>query len=187
MDLHTDCHNVNDTTHKYQSGKRDPGCFSFDVIFSKYYNALIRFAIGFKIQSEIAEELAADSMVKLWQRFDKFEHHLQMKSFLYTSVRFACLNLLRDTKRKPVVATTDHLDPCSPEDNVSQSLVKTEIRREVRLGITTLPPQCKSVVESVFLLELDSKQIASELNIAVSTVRNQKARGLKLLRSRIKL
>ncbi|RZM21653.1 MAG: hypothetical protein EOO88_32175 [Pedobacter sp.] len=36
-------------------------------------------------------------------------------------------------------------------------------------------------------LQLDSKQIAGELNVAVSTVRNQKARGLKLLRSRIKL
>ncbi|MET0636133.1 MAG: sigma-70 family RNA polymerase sigma factor [Chitinophagaceae bacterium] len=170
----------------HSSDRNHPSCISFDTIFSKYYHGLIRFGMGFKIQSHIVEELAADAMIKLWQRFDRFENHFQMKSFLYTSVRFGCLNANRDNKRKPVVLLDNLHDPASTEDNVNQSLVKKEIWKEVRQGVKNLPPQCRAVVESLFLLELDTKFIASELKVTVSTVRNQKARGLKLLRGRIK-
>ncbi len=63
-------------------------------------------------------------------------------------------------------------------------MIRTEILKDLYAELQKLPPECRKVMELVFVEGWDSKKIAEHLDITVSTVKNQKSRGIHLLRKR---
>ncbi|HRQ50054.1 MAG TPA: sigma-70 family RNA polymerase sigma factor, partial [Agriterribacter sp.] len=62
-----------------------------------YFPVLRRYALQItRISSAEAEDVVGEVFVKLWERRTRFTHFGEVKGFLYTSVRNACLNVARD-------------------------------------------------------------------------------------------
>lgn len=134
---------------------------------------------------DVSEEIAADAFYKLWERREGFSHPRAMKSFVYTAVRFACLNFLRDhlRDRRSNIRFSRFCE--KQERFILQDLVNTEVCREAMVAVRSLPVQCRQVIESLFLARQTPAEVASAMKLSVSTVRNQKARGFSLLRKKM--
>src|SRR5690242_14519138 len=76
----------------------------------------IRFFAGKLVPDQTAaEDIATESFIKLWEQRNGFDTLPQIKKFLYTTTRNACLNHLRDAQRHAKI----HLDIASVTAAVS--------------------------------------------------------------------
>jgi len=166
---------------------RDGNQAAFDTVFRLFHPALCFFAkrLAFDLPKGQAEEIVQDTFVKLWERRANFVDLTAVKAFLYITTRNACLNELdkekvRNKKEERYLRTMPEL-----EDAVVEEIIYAEVLREVAHAIETLPEQCQRIVKMAYEEGLTAKEIAASLNITVSTVNNQKSRGIALLRKRL--
>lgn len=155
----------------------------FNDIVNQYYPSLCYFAERTVGERFPAEEIVQDVFVKFWKAMDNFEHPAAIKKFLYLSVRNASLNYLRDRKvRLERQAEASRLTD-TEEADITRNLVEAEVWREITLALQSLPEQCGRIIRMSFEEGLSSTEIARQMGISASTVRNQKARGVALLRN----
>lgn len=155
-------------------------------VFDTYYLALCFFANKIIEDSSSAEEIVADVFVKLYQKQPDFMKHENTKAVLYISVKNASLNFIKKRYNDSVRQTHyEYVQHQATEDFVLNEIIRAEVLRDVFREIQKLPPQCKKVMELFYHEGLDHKDIAQQLGITVSTVKNQKARGLQILRRKL--
>jgi RNA polymerase sigma-70 factor (ECF subfamily) len=153
----------------------------FDALFKQYYKLLVLFATGLLKQKETAEDIVATSFVKLWNKRASIERPEAIKNYLYTTVRNGCLNELRNEKVKSKNEKVLWLYS-EWEEPVLHYIIKAETINEIVNRIELLPTQCRQVFKKFFVEGKDYTTIAQEMKLSISTVRNQKRRGLDLLR-----
>jgi RNA polymerase sigma-70 factor (ECF subfamily) len=96
-------------------------------------------------------------------------------------VRNGCLNDLRNEKVKSENEKVLSLYP-EWEEPVLHYIIRAETINEIVNRIELLPTQCRQVFKKFFVEGKDYTTIAEEMKLSVNTVRNQKRRGLILLR-----
>jgi RNA polymerase sigma-70 factor (ECF subfamily) len=153
----------------------------FDALFKQYYKPLVLFATALLKQKEAAEDIVTTSFVKLWDKKASIEKPEAIKSYLYTTVRNGCLNDLRNEKVKSENEKVLSLYP-EWEEPVLHYIIRAETINEIVNRIELLPTQCRQVFKKFFVEGKDYTTIAEEMKLSVNTVRNQKRRGLILLR-----
>lgn len=167
--------------HAFQQG--DPNAFNF--IFSVYYPPLCFFAGKLIADRLIAEDIAQEAFVRLWQKHESFDCQEAIKAFLYVITRNACLNFLKHCKRKKKNEQTWAHTWDETEDYVLNKLTRHEKMNEVYTAVNTLPPECRKVILLSYVDGFRNNEIAEKLDISVHTVKNQKTRGLSLLKKRM--
>lgn len=157
-------------------------------VFGQYYAALCFFANKMLNDKRISEEIVEDVFVKLWKKEPDFNNHSNIKALLYKSVKNSCLNFIKkhhnDLSNQNAFAY--HLKHDS-EDFILNEIIRKEVLLEVYTVLQKLPPQCRRVMNLYYGEDMDHKSIANQLCITVSTVKNQKMRGLKILRGNLSL
>jgi RNA polymerase sigma-70 factor (family 1) len=157
---------------------------AFDTIYHTYYQALCFFANRIIQNEQEAEDISQECMEKLWNARGQFKDAGHVKGFLYTVAYRACMNHFKRLKRMSGVDEDTELLP--EPVNIEAEICRVEVVREVHSAIESLPPECRKIVRMSFVLKMRNKEIAAELNLAESTVKNQKTRGYKLLRRRLR-
>lgn len=153
---------------------------NFDSIFRAYYRPLCLYAMHY-LNGDIdaAEDVVQDCFVKFIQKHnDGSSCAIMSKSYIYTSVRNACIDLLR--KQNPCVSV---YDPSDLDGYITDEEAQERSVQEARLWaiIDELPDRCREV----FLLSkrdgLKYSEIADELGISIKTVEHQISKAMKKL------
>lgn len=157
---------------------------TFEYVFDKYAPALAFFATRLLGNQHDAEDIVCETFIKLWQRRNGFHLETQVKAFLYIATRNLCFNTIKKRKNADNIRATyegiqDDADPC-----VLDSMVRSEVLREIHCQVQGLPPECRKIT-LMRILGWQNDQIAKELNISISTVKNQYARAVYLIRKKI--
>ncbi|SFE09613.1 RNA polymerase sigma-70 factor, ECF subfamily [Chitinophaga sp. CF118] len=156
---------------------------TFEQLYRKYYQSLCFFARRLLNDTDVAKELVQDVFLKSWQKKEGLENDPdRVRAFLYQSVKNASLNYLRDTTRRNSLetqwaSTQEEIDP-----DISNAIIEAEVYRDVLHAVSRLPDECRKVIELSMNGSKTSEEIAELLGISASTVRNQKRRGLQLMR-----
>jgi len=174
--------NSDDLMHGFCQGREE----AFNEIFRELYPALCFY--GFKITGNqaVAEDIAQESFIKVWHRRPECTHFLSLKSYLYTTVKNACIDWARknQSQEKAVNALLPLLQQTGQP--ALERLVMTETCRQLHLAINELPARCQKIVRLSYLEGKSIKQIAVELNIETGSVGSHKTRGIMLLRKRLR-
>lgn len=166
---------------RLQQGDKD----AFEAIFYRHYKPLCAFALRYLESRPVAEELIQDSMIKLWERRDNFQSTDHLSAFLYMTTRNACLDSIKMEGRRIQRDYQYSLESDDSENAIEAQIIEAELLAEIHTAIERLPTQCRKIFELSFHERLSGREIAELLNISISTVNNQKARGITLLRRRI--
>jgi len=156
---------------------------SFEQLYRKYYQSLCFFARKLLNDKDVAKELVQDVFLKSWQKKEGLENDPdRVRAFLYQSVKNASLNHLRGTTRRISLetqwaGTQEEMDP-----DISNAIIEAEVYRDILHAMGRLPDECRKVIELSMSSSKTSEEIAELLGISASTVRNQKRRGLQLMR-----
>lgn len=108
---------------------------------------------------------------------------LQVKPFLFQIAR----NLMIDRLRRQSVVSLEtmvDLDWLNVSDEKPSSEAHVAARQELRLlqaALDDLPPRCRQIVVMRKVEGLSQKEVAKRMGVAVDTVENQVAKGMRLL------
>ncbi len=171
---------MNDTTHTYNLRKGDKAAFK--KLFEKYYHSLKGFSRNFISCEASCEDIVQNTFVSMWEDRKKINHPEAVKSYLYASVRNACLNYV--TRQKKTLSS-DVLENIRSDQFCEQQIILEEVNSRIHSAIKDLPPQAKKIV----LLSMQGAkniEIANNLNISVNTVKTIKKSAYHKLRVKLR-
>lgn len=173
------------TDQKMQSFFQEGDEIAFNDVFTYFYEPLCYFASQIVKDSFAAEDIVQDILLKAWQKHANFEQFSSLRSFLYTGVKNAAFDYLdhRGVRSRHETRIAEQLTV--PDIDVLQILMDAELANQLFNLVDTLPEQCRKVIRMTFEDGLKPADIAAKLGVTVSTVNNQKMRGLKLLKDRL--
>lgn len=153
---------------------------AFSAIFRCYYEPLSFFAGRYLHDLQAAEGIVQDVFVRLWESRESLSIHTSLKSYLYASVRNACLNFI---KRENFTVSIDRGEE-RIDTSVSQPDVQAEsneLSEAIEQAIGKLAPKCRQIFTMAKYDGLSYEEIAEVLDISINTVKTQLKRALKSL------
>jgi RNA polymerase sigma-70 factor (family 1) len=152
-------------------------------LYGLHYKTLCYFAAQLVMDRPQAEDIVADSYVKLWTLRLNFDTLTNIRAFLYITVRNACFNYLRHAKR----ITAAQQEMLYLLRNESEQLqfheIEATLLEKIYGEIESLPRQCRQVFKLFYLERLSTTEIAERMKLSRNTVQNHKIRAMRLLRT----
>lgn len=175
-------HNTSDTGSDLLALVAAGDWASYEKLYNTYYLGVFRFAMKFLENRQAAEDITTEAFIKLWNTRDDLAAIRNIPSFLFTIVRNACLNHLRDLKRH-AAHHSRILDSLSgqSEEGLRQHEIAEEVFRYLDNEIKKLPPRQQAILRC-HLEGMKQEEISHQLGIAIKTVRNLKSEAVKTLR-----
>jgi len=172
---------IPDFLNAFKQGREE----GFNHFFNTLYKPLYFFATRYVKDSAAAEDIITDSFIRLWDKREIFETEQGINAYLYKSVYNASIRWLQNQQRK-----TFHLSSYTKQNDTTEqpyldNIIKAETINNLHNEIAHLPNQCKTVFTKIFIEGKSVSETAQEMNLTISTIKNQKARGLKLLKPKL--
>lgn len=155
---------------------------SLEFIVRRFQRELIFFANNIIHRDEVAEEIVDDIFIKVWQRRADFETLLSLKSFLYISVKNACLDYLKSPKNKPLEDISEISFELPSADNIEANIIYAELVSLIYREANKLPKKQQQVFLMFYIEGLTMDEIASRLNISSNAVYINKYEATKTMR-----
>ncbi|GAA4310141.1 RNA polymerase sigma-70 factor [Compostibacter hankyongensis] len=157
--------------------------YAFRHIFNLFHTRLCYFASGFLGDTERSRDVVQDAFLKLWERRTDFEGIPAIRSFLYITIKNACLNA---GKHEKVVHKYEADQRAVPEEaaenRIIHRLIEAEALEHIHQALQRLPAGCRRVVDLSYFGELRNEEVARQLRVSVNTVKTQKMRAIRILR-----
>lgn len=161
---------------------------SMSVLYDEYYAALVSYGLQILHLKEEAEDVVQSVYAKLWESQPSFESTGELRSYLYSSVRNGCINVIRRQKARSgySAATLDLRD--SDKEACDETLKdKFDIEEMYRLlfqEIDKMPPRRREIFLQV-AKGRSSREIAELMSISPETVKQQRRQGKLSLRKAV--
>lgn len=152
----------------------------FSELFRVSYSRLCLFARTIVGDGASAEDIVQDCFVKLWERRAIVKWSGSLLAYLYTMVRNACYNFLRDKK-----CAAELPDQFADDSLFLEQVIESETMVEIYRSILQLPPKCGGILKALYFEGKKIKEVSRELNITESTIRSHKAAALLFLKRSI--
>jgi RNA polymerase sigma-70 factor (ECF subfamily) len=111
-----------------------------------------------------------------------FHQYRLLKSYLYTIVRNGSINWLKARTRRRIALNDPAADTQQPEKLAWENLIQAELIRQLHAGISRLPAQRQRVFKMLYQEGKSVKEVAEELNLSISAIKDHKRAGLIFLR-----
>lgn len=172
---------MNSDEFKQNTGSIGPG---IEYLFTTYYRSLCYFGYKLTGNKEMAEDVAQDSFVKYWNKRTDFINETAIRTFLYLTVRNACLNLIRHEMVERKYALHHDQGNWETEKGL-EYLIRAEVLRDIHKAIEELPMGCRQVLKLAYFENLKNEEIATHLGVSVNTVKTHKQRAISILRYKL--
>src|SRR5688500_13729910 len=152
----------------------------FNKVFETFYQEICRFTHKLISNMAEAQDITADTFVKLYKLHDRFNTEANIKAFLYITARNNALNYLnyahtRKTHYKDFTESIADLLLVDIDDDPSKrAIIEVGLIKEIYQAIEELPDRSQQIIKMIYFQGLDAGVIAHQLSISRETVRSQK-------------
>ena len=156
---------------------------SFEEFFKKNYHLSCLVALRYVKSKQMAEDIAQEAFVTLWQKRHELRIQTSLKSYLLNMVKNRSLNYLRDLKRMDEISESGLSSNLieDPNDNFSQE----ELAIRIAEAIDELPTQCRKIFQLAYHDRLTYNEIASVMNLSKNTIKTQMGIAYKMIRFKL--
>lgn len=157
---------------------------ALDYLYNLLYKRLLLFSWRILHDADMAEDIVSESFVKLWDNRKTLSNINVIKGWMYTTVRNGCLTILdkERTRKKKEGLVEEEIIVDSQEHAVIKAELYAEVCEPAIAMIDRLPQECMRIFIMLYKQGKSVREISGELGISISTVKNQRARGLEILR-----
>jgi RNA polymerase sigma-70 factor (family 1) len=155
---------------------------SFSEVFKTLFPTLTYYAFRIINDQMAAEDIAEEAFIKVWDKRDSFYQFSVLKSYLYTVVRNSSFKWLKKNKKVQLTDIEETMQFSSPDKNRMESIIEVELFHEIHVFLERLPTQSKKIIKMIFLEGKKVREVADEMGLALSTVKNQKTNALNKLK-----
>lgn len=150
-------------------------------MYNLYVNDIYRFVLVHVRDTNLAEDLTADTFTRAWRQIDSgkfdFKH---TKAWLYTIAR----NLMTDHwRKKPTIPLDEEIEIIDTDKPGHGEVVDRKLQaKRIIKSLKVLPPDMKSVVTLRFLQHYSVRETSEALKLSEANVRVLQYRALKKLK-----
>ncbi|MER7581195.1 SigE family RNA polymerase sigma factor [Kitasatospora sp. NPDC097691] len=151
----------------------DDASAEFHDFFERHYAELARLAHLLTGETDAADDLAADAMIALWQRWDRLraaDHPLAYARGVVANMARARIRSAVRERRRVLLFWTR-----SPEKTEGPDVAAV---LDVRAALARLPFRKRACVVLRHAFDLSEKDTAAALGISVGTVKSQSSKGM---------
>ena len=138
---------------------------AFTRLYKQYYQRIYYFAKTFLTDKQDAEDITADSFVKLWNRRDSFDSIGAINSFLHITTRNSCFDFLRHNKVK-VEKQAALIKQMELQDGSELQHTKDELLKLVQKEVKNLSSRLQQIFDLSYNEGLTPLQIAEALKLS---------------------
>lgn len=159
---------------------------AFTHIYNKYAHVLYLFAACYLKREADAEDAVQHVFMHLWEYRGKTSITVNLKNFLYTSVKNYVLNFIRNRQAALVKNYEIYDRGRSFHDSLEEDLEKKEINDLLEQAIADIRHRKKQQIVRFRREGFSNKEIAILLSIPENTVKTYYAQNVKLLKDHFK-
>ena len=155
-----------------------------EALFHQYYSFLVRTAFYITNDQALAEDIAQEAIIKVWDKRNKLNRVENLKAYVSRMVRNSALYHMSKSQ-----SSSRQLEQFLYfEERVAEitDLQSEDIKAELSKALTRLPPKCRLIFSMNRFEGLTNDEIAGYLNISKRTVETQISKALKILRVELK-
>lgn len=162
----------------------------FKELYITWYSRVRNFALTYVNDADDAADIVEEVFMKLYERRDELQAGVNVVSYLFASVRHACLNHLRERLALSRFQTRYKLETQLRYDALMQldaeMGTESDIEQALQRAIDALPERCREIFVMSRLQGMPQEEVAQRLGITVNTVETQMGIAYRRLRDELK-
>ena len=153
-----------------------------DSLYAEGFSSLKAFAARYLTDSYsmMAEDCVQDAIVHAYETRHTFTSPLQMKGFLFTCVRNACISILRKVDSRQNYLSEQDEDF---EQEFTAAMIEQETLDRLHDAIRQLPEKYRQLFDLSYEQGLRHAEVARLLGITIDGVQKRRAKMISLLRN----
>lgn len=158
---------------------------AFSYLIDTYHHDLCVYTNSLINNHIQAEDIVQNVLIRIWEKRDRLNESISLKSFLYKSVYNEFIDQYRKTKS--VLKIEKIYSDCL--NNIVDSESEKDTQKLIILvkeSIQLLPPKCKQIFELSKRDGLSNIEISEHLDISVKSVEAHVTKGYKTIRKNLK-
>ncbi len=157
---------------------------AFTVIFNNYFPRIYSSILVISKSATLAEDIAQEVFTRLWQEHGKAAEINDLSSYLFIAARNKVLNRL--SRVNVEAAYQSYLLHQDQQPEKAEQVTYRELDQLIRSGMQQLTPQQQRAFQLSRLQGYTYEQIAAEMQISRSTVKDHIVKALAALRQYLK-
>ena len=157
---------------------------AWEYLYRDYYTALCSYVYKIVGDESVSQDVVQDSLIGIWKADLHFSHMEKLTCYLYKAVYTNAIQYLRTERLHHTLLQSYGEEEVEISDQHFALTVQEELTRQLRLCIQELPEEQRKIIH-LSLEGLSGKEIADKLGISIHTVKTQKNRSFKYLRSKL--
>ena len=156
-----------------------------DSLYAECFSSLKSFAARYLTDNYamMAEDCVQDAIVNAYQTRQTFTSPMQMKAYLYTCVRNACISILRKVNSQQNYLSEQDEEY---ERELSAAIIEQETLDRLHAAIRELPEKYRQLFELSYEQGLHHAEVARLLGITIDGVQKRRTKIVSILRDKFK-
>ncbi|EIJ42903.1 RNA polymerase sigma factor, sigma-70 family [Beggiatoa alba B18LD] len=156
---------------------------AFNQLVNQYLHPLYRFAYRMLNNTADAEEVAQDTLVKVWRNAAQWQaEKAKLTTWIHSIAYHLCLDLLRRHSPTMIdIDDPDEMEIASPTDDYQQ----LEIIDQLEKGLQTLVERQRAAILLCYYQGLDNQEAAHILQISVDALESLLSRARRTLKKQL--
>jgi RNA polymerase sigma-70 factor (family 1) len=155
---------------------------AFDLIFNKYHKKVYHFSLSYLKNKEDAEDVVQEVFMNIWKFRDQINDYYVFSKYIFKiTYNTTCKKFRKRASDKRQMEEV-FKDVLFEDNSTNLEIEYDNLLNTTSLLIERLPPRQKRIFLLKFNNQMDSEQIAKQLNISKKTVENYLAKAKKSLR-----
>lgn len=155
---------------------------NIESLFNKYYNELVAYANSILFDTSASEDIVQDVFLKLMEKRTSIRNN--DISYLYLSVKNACINFIQHNKVKE--KHSPFLKQYYENELRGSSQINKEDSITISKAIDKLPFQCKRIFILCCIEGVKYIDVAEDLGISINSVKKQMSKAYRILKEELK-
>ena len=157
-----------------------PTTITFSGVYRAYKDKIYSYVYyRVDLNADVAEDIVSDIFVKVYEKFDTYDQHHAVSTWLYTIARNTLIDHYRRNRQ---TGDIDNLSIADETDPLFRLLDENISETEVQAAIARLPEKQRICIVEQFFNGKTGSAIAAERQMTHSAVRQHISRGIAELR-----
>ncbi len=158
---------------------------SFRVIVDDYYDMLVLYINTYVRNSDVAENLAEDTFVKLVTKKPKFKGKSSFKTWLYSIARNIALDYLKSLS-KAQYSQIEEITDISSDELIEDAFLIEERKIIINKALKSLKLEYRQAIWLKYFENMSAKEIAVVMKKSQNSVEHLLSRARECLREKLK-
>ncbi|WP_175404060.1 RNA polymerase sigma factor [Mucilaginibacter sp. PPCGB 2223] len=160
---------------------------AFRTIYDVYFDRIAAYVFKMSKSEEVSEEIVQDVFMKLWVNRAALLNVEMPQAYLFSIARNKTIDYLRKLAKETNLIALLAENIQHHTNNAEKRIETQELRSLIAKAIAQLSPQKQKVFQLSKYEDLSHDEIARELNLSKSTIKNHLSETTQYLRRNLKI